>query len=162
MWSRRAQHCLLKRSIFLYWTCFSGLKNSLLAMGLAAKTLVLYTIYNSLIIDLYPSYAEGTAYMVQHLENLLGLGFFSVKKYKNAHGFTRISSIRRVFHISIVSKVSFSAGVLQTSRYCMTAAGQFGYWNACSKMDSLSKEYTSADETWLLSVQVWQFGFKNY
>lgn len=59
---------------------------------------------------------------------LFGGGCLLVNKFKNVNGFTRISGIKRVFHSSVVSEVSFSAGVLQTSGHCRTAAGQlFGY-----------------------------------
>jgi len=64
------QSLLKRRIIFLYSVCFSGFKSSLLTMGLAAETLVLCTIYNSMMIDSYPSYDSQTTYMVEHSENL--------------------------------------------------------------------------------------------
>lgn len=157
MWSCRAWDCFLKRStIYLYWTCFSSFKTSLLETEPAAKAIVL--LHNLQFIDnrFIPMICWRECLYGRALEEFAKVfSVFLVQKFKNVRGFTLISSIRRPFHTPVVSKTSCSAGVWQISRYCLTAAGQIlGYWHASSKMDSLNSEYTLADETGLVSLQV--------
>lgn len=125
MWSCRAWDCFLKRStIYLYWTCFSSFTTSLLEMEPAAKALA--PLHNLQLIDnrflLILCWRHGL--YGRTLEDFARVLQFLVKKFKNAHGFTLISIIRRLFYTSVVSKTSFSAHVWQSPRYCLTAAGQ--------------------------------------
>lgn len=125
MWSCRAWGCSLKRSmIYLHWACFSSFKTSLLEMEPAANALVL--LYNLQLIDnrFLPIICWRHGLYGRTLEEFTRVLHFLVKTFKNAHGFTLISIIRRPFHTSVVSKTSFSAHVWQSPRYCLTAAGQ--------------------------------------